>query len=107
MAKLQDLSNIHQLWRHNDVIETFNFKDRQFLKSTHQNTPLCQILPIYVDKQTKWQSIPYFLLWRHNDVIEALNLKIDAIFEEGTSKYPKLPNFVLLPQETAKLPPIP
>ena len=35
--------------------------------------------------------------------MEALNLKINAIFEEGTSKYPMLPNFVLLPQETAKL----
>ena len=35
--------------------------------------------------------------------MEALNLKINAIFEEGISKYSMLPNFVLLSQETAKL----
>ena len=28
MAKLQGLFNIHQLRRHNDVIEAFNFKNR-------------------------------------------------------------------------------
>ena len=69
------------------------------MKSTHQNTPVCQILPFYVDKQQSYKAfhISYY------DVIEALNLKINAVFEEGTSKYPMLPNFVLLPQETAKL----
>ena len=31
------------------------------------------------------------------NVIEALNLKINAMYKESTSKYPMLPNFVLLP----------
>ena len=56
MAKLQDLSNIRQLWRHNDVIEAFNFKNRYFLESTHQNTPVYQILPFYVDKQQSYKA---------------------------------------------------
>ena len=37
------------------------------------------------------------------DVIEALNLKTNAIFEEGISKYPMLPNFVLLPERNSKV----
>ena len=48
-----------------------------------------------------WSDLYHFLTLAFHisyyDVIEALNLKINAIFEEGTSKYPMLPNFVLLP----------
>ena len=64
MAKLQGLSNMHQLWRHN---KPSVLKIDSFLKSTHQNTPVCQILPFYSDKQQSYKAfhISYY------DVIEA------------------------------------
>ena len=59
-----------------DVIEALNFEIDSFSKNTHQNTPVYQILPFYLEKP---QSYKAFHITNY-DVIEALNLKISAIF---------------------------
>ena len=70
-----------------------------FSRKTHQNTTAYKIFQeLLPSKMAKLQGLSKIhLLWRYNDVIEALNLKTNAIFEKGTSKYPMLPTFVLLP----------
>ena len=57
MAKLQCLSKIHLLWRHNNVIEALILKLDSFLKNTDQNTPAYEILPFYFEKQQNYKAL--------------------------------------------------
>ena len=48
MAKLHSLSNIHQLGRHNNVIDAFNFKNRLIFEtyiSKYPSLPNFALLP--------------------------------------------------------------
>ena len=65
MAKLQGLSKIRLLWRHNDVMDALNLENWSFFENTHQNTQAYQILPFYLEKQQSYKAFDFLVsfLW--------------------------------------------